>query len=214
MCTHSMSMMICPCFQVVASWVELVEENWADLLTDQAGSFFVRALARVLVGVPARLAHLKSVPEVLRKLDLRKKPTGWPRAELLKLFRRAFDFGSMHALLQLPAPSLVLQDLCALEPVVQSGLVQPFVTRFLADATESPAQSWCQPASSRLWEQLVRVLDDQLHESMFAAFLADDLEKLATHPLGNFPLKAFLQSVRSEEVVSVVQGGFCNHLNC
>uniref|UniRef100_A0A1I7RU32 Nucleolar protein 9 n=1 Tax=Bursaphelenchus xylophilus TaxID=6326 RepID=A0A1I7RU32_BURXY len=189
--------------EIISAWIDLLIENWNDVISDQACSFLIRAIAKALCGINPQLAANKSIQDALKSLDKKKLPKGWIRQELEKLYLRAFDYNSMQAMLVIQPVSLILQDFAALERRAQTGHVQTFVAKFIED-DKNLLDSFSNRASSRLWEQLIANVDEQIHESLFVGFISDHFKVLATHPTANYPLKTFLSSTKSEEIASEV----------
>ncbi|KAI6223793.1 Nucleolar protein 9 [Aphelenchoides fujianensis] len=204
---------------LVNSWIELILDNWQDVVFDRAASFVLRTLARVLIGVSSAFAEVRSTAAAIQRAGLSPKGVkAFAKPALQKLITRAFDYASMKDLLNVPSISLVLQDMAAVEKCAKTGRCRDFVVRFLsADdeqpkaeggvATSSPLiRSWEQRDASRVWEALIGLLDEDLRETLFDTAAADEQRflALATQPHANFPLQSLLKEATSETIAQEV----------
>ncbi|KAI6204473.1 hypothetical protein M3Y94_00678200 [Aphelenchoides besseyi] len=159
--------------ELLNSWLELIVDEWTDVIFDRAAAFFVRALSRALCGLTEK---------EIRNADLRINSVTRPMIQ--KLIIRAFDFQSMKTHLDLPSCSLILQDLAAIEKTAKTGAVREFVVRFLAE--EDVEKSWSSAESSRFWEAVLGVVDDELRETIFNSLEDRLLESLILDQLFQF----------------------------
>ncbi|KAI6208976.1 hypothetical protein M3Y96_00171900 [Aphelenchoides besseyi] len=176
--------------ELLNSWLELVVDEWTYVIFDRAAAFFVRALSRALCGLSEK---------EIRKADLRINSVTRPLIQ--KLIIRAFDFQSMKTHLNIPSCSLILQDLAAIEKTAKTGAVREFVVRFLAE--EDVEKSWSLAESSRFWEAVLWIVDDELRETIFNS-LEDRLQEFASHSHANFPLQTLLRESKSEGIAQQV----------
>lgn len=64
------------------------------------------------------------------------------------------------------------------------------------------ADSWRQSNSSRVWDSLIELIDDEeLQLELFNA-IKPEFTKLATHEYAHFPLESLFRQSRLDEIVS------------
>lgn len=144
-----------------------------------------------------------------------------------------------------PVVSILMQELIEVEMAVRGKKAHEFVEKALSEvegadgdsngllntcvffSVDIVLRSWRQQHASRVWENLIRVMDEETrqryaclfcfsekfpalcsysycHLRFYMSVLSSHLRELALHNFANYPLQVFLKSVKSLELVGIV----------
>ncbi|VDK61715.1 unnamed protein product [Onchocerca ochengi] len=186
--------------EIADYWVDLVLENWIQLISDRNASHFIRTLTYHLTGL--RRKRSGETEKFLTKNALSKKVQVSPAAKesFKRIANMALDYASINAMLDNESVSLVLQDVIECDSVFQTGCLRKFVEAACRDP-DSVLKQWKEKQASHLWDIIVQKVDEDLRQSLYHSVLEGKLFNLSLHMFANFPLQKYMLSVNSNELV-------------
>uniref|UniRef100_A0A0R3S3A6 DUF2428 domain-containing protein n=1 Tax=Elaeophora elaphi TaxID=1147741 RepID=A0A0R3S3A6_9BILA len=191
--------------EIIDHWVDLVLENWIQLIFDKNATHFIRTLTYHLVGLKRK--RLEKTEKYLMKDVLSKKVqiNHATKESFGRIASVALDYGSMNAMLDHESVSLLLQDVVECDSVFRTGYLRRFIEAACKDP-DSVLKQWKGKQASHLWDIIVQKADDDLHQILYHFVLEGRLFDLSLHMFANFPVQKYMLSVKSNELISNIFG--------
>ncbi|CAI5446880.1 unnamed protein product [Caenorhabditis angaria] len=182
--------------------VDLMVDNWNDILATQSSAFLLRAILRITCGFTRgnRAVENQELPVKFKDADV--------KIEMKSIFERVsvmgFDWNLNREIVQQPIGSLVLQDLIEADKMWKTRKADEFVAQFLAKDEDGSQlrQSWRGKQSSRFWEKLVESCAEEARNMIWMGAISGHLEELAQDQFANFPLQKLIGAVTSLELAT------------
>ncbi|EFO24560.2 hypothetical protein LOAG_03927 [Loa loa] len=186
--------------EIIVHWVDLVLENWIQLISDRNATHFIRTLAYHLVGLKKKRSE--KMGKCLAKDVLSKKVqiNQAAKENFERLASVALDYASVNVMLDNESVSLVLQDVVECDTVYQTGYLRKFVEA-ACRCPDSVLKQWKGKQASHLWDVIVQKVDEDLRRILYHSVLQGRLFDLSLHMFANFPMQKYILSVRSNELI-------------
>ncbi|VDK80107.1 unnamed protein product [Litomosoides sigmodontis] len=191
--------------EITDHWVDLVVENWIQLISDRNATYFIRTLTYHLVGIKRnRSEEVKNV--FSEKIDINQSA----KESFERIATVALDYGSMNALLDNESVSLALQDVVKCDCVLKAGYLRRFVEAACRDP-DSILKQWKGKQASHLWDIIVEKADEDLRQILYYSVLEGRLFDLSLHIFANFPVQKYILSLKSNELATNVFNELMGH---
>uniref|UniRef100_A0A1I8ECK2 PUM-HD domain-containing protein n=1 Tax=Wuchereria bancrofti TaxID=6293 RepID=A0A1I8ECK2_WUCBA len=190
---------------IIDHWVDLVVENWIQLISDRSAVHFIRTLTYHLVGLKRKRSQKTSLTKdvLSKKVQISQETFG-------RIANVALDYASVNAMLEKESVSLVLQDVVECESVSQTS----YLRRFIEAACRHPdsvLKQWKGKQASHLWDIIVQKADEDLRQSLYHSVLEGRLFDLSLHTFANFTVQKYILSVKSNGLIINVFDELMDH---
>ncbi|VDN58755.1 unnamed protein product [Dracunculus medinensis] len=176
--------------EIINHLIELVTDKWNDLIIDKSASRFIRSLMRYTVGLP----RFTDVDTNKRKCDKKE------HKRIKKVADRNKSLVMKQNNINNDEVSLIVQDAVECDAIAKTG----FVLNFAMKGLEKPNDTLLQlkgKCSSRVWQKIFDVVDEDMRQSFFHSVLEGQLCDLACHKFANYVIQNFILSASSEELI-------------
>ncbi|VIO87054.1 Uncharacterized protein BM_BM9652 [Brugia malayi] len=194
--------------QIIDHWVDLVVENWVQLISDRSAIHFIRTLTYHLVGLKKKRSQKTSLTKDVLYKEVEISQAA--KETFGKIASVALDYASVNAMLENESVSLVLQDVVECESVSQTS----YLRRFIEAACRHPdsiLKQWKGKQASHLWDIIVQKADEDLRQSLYYSVLEGRLFELSLHMFANFPVQKYILSVKSNGLIMNIFGELMDH---
>ncbi|KAM3725530.1 Nucleolar protein [Dirofilaria immitis] len=196
--------------EIIGHLVDLVLENWIQLISDRNASHFIRTLTYCLIGLKRKRSEEKEKSLTKNVVSEKMQISPATKANFRRIANMALNHTSMNAILDNESVSLVLQDVVECDSIFQTGCLRKFVEAACRDP-DSVLKQWKGKQTSHLWDIIVQKADEDLRQSLYHYVLEGKLFDLSLHMFANFPLQKYLLSVKSSELITNVFGELMTH---
>uniref|UniRef100_A0A915BYU6 MI domain-containing protein n=1 Tax=Parascaris univalens TaxID=6257 RepID=A0A915BYU6_PARUN len=202
--------------QMIEQLTDLIVDGWNDLVVDTNASRFIRSLIRVILELPKLVYNSsksiggqldlfpkewsnkeeqkrKKAKESLRNLQMRRN--------FEKIINLALDYNSMHDFMDMEAVSLLMQEIIEYDYFLKTAKINEFLTRSL-EYPMSVLKQWKGRQSSRVWQVIVKRVNEDGRQSLYHSILNGKLLELALDNCANFVAQDFIASADSEELAA------------
>ncbi|KAL3982458.1 GTPase HRas N-terminally processed domain protein [Acanthocheilonema viteae] len=196
--------------KIIHHWVDLVLENWIQLISDRNAIHFIRTLIFHLVGIKRKRSEETEKCLMGDVLSKKIQVNQAAKKSFGKIASVALNYSLVNALLNNESVSLVLQDVVECDSVVQTGYLRRFVKAACRDP-DSVLKQWKGKQASHLWDIIVQKADEDLRQILYHSVLEGKLFYLSLHMFANFPVQKYMLSVKSNELIINVFDELMSH---